>query len=199
MTNPNLKSYCFVIKMSDNKTESKSNCKNGVCVLSPPQIEETTEKPGPAQCKVECPEACSGNGPPTDAGSCEAKSCPVTADGQAPSIQDVFASSFQNIHSLISQAMDDQQGTEKKRKSRKKRARRSHDSDDDSEDSSSSEDESDSEADSDDSDSDDDISYQRIPDYKWAAFHQLLDSHSALCSAFVRLLNRDEDDDDDEE
>ena len=59
-------------------------------------------------------------------------------------------------------------------------------SEDDSDSSSDSESSSEDDTDSDTSSSSSEST--RIPDYKWAAFHQLLDSHNALCVAFAHLM-----------
>jgi len=155
--------------MSDDTT-TKPVCKDGVCYVTPPTIDEAENKT-------------------VESKSTSGDEVGPRGDPQMPDLQNIFASSFQNIHKMLAQSME-----EPKKKSKKKH--------DDSDDSDSSEDDSDDtddhDSDSDSSDYDGELS-RHIPDYKWAAFHQLLDSHNALCTAFVKLLNIDEDDDEDDE
>lgn len=193
--------------MSDKKTKTQPQCKDGVCILLPLTKKKNVAcetkcevTPGDkAVCvapidKAKCEAACANRAPDN---VCENNENAVAEEAgpqmEMPDLQSVFASSFQNIQRLISQSLVEQQGKVEK----KKRRRRSHsDDEDDSEDDS--EDDTDSDSDDSSTDSDDDLPYRTIPDYKWAALHQLLDSHNALCAAFVRLVNQDDDDEEDD-
>lgn len=185
-------------------------CKNGVCNVDAPQVRFPTDTSGP-KCPVtgksspdgvcpvtgktgDCPDGacpvtrdCPNGSCPVDNncpdGSCPDGSCPDGSQEQ-PNFENIFASSLGNIHKFLAQSMRQPKQSDRSKSS--KRSKKKHESDTESDYDSEEEDHSYSDDDG-------------VPDYKWETFHQLLDSHQSLCTAFARLLDDDREDDEEDE
>jgi hypothetical protein len=164
--------------MSDNKTNENTStpvCKDGVCYLAQPEIQEPSTEEVVHQTD-EVP-----NNSPTNPNG------PTDQNSEQPPMNfgNLFAHTLQNLHQVLAQGAaadvslnEDNEDTE--------------DSDD-----------TDSEDDVDDDWEKEDVEDTQVcvhlNDKRWKAFQDLLESHKSLCRAFEKLLNERADETDGEE